>query len=184
MRKSCWSGTATNIGRVSGSMVLRIDSQLDHIFLAFERQIRRRDLFKGAAALALAVAGLGLGNDVVRAQPSQCGSNWGRCGGRLCCSSYGGCATGHGKCFCGPHSNCYSSTAGWERCCNSYWLYQWIDCCNRSVYGGCCQRDCCYGSEIPCDIGGTCQSSAQCQVYCSPTICYCCTYRVLLANAC
>lgn len=161
----------------------KLDQQLDSFFLAFDRQFKRRDLFKGATAAALGLGALTLPAKVLAGNPALCNNNWGRCNGVLCCGSYGGCS-GYSKCAStAPGANCYYRTGKWSRCCNSYWRYDWVDCCPWNVYGYCCQTAICYGQSDGYGCPGayctdpSCPSAAYCP-------CYCCTYRVIVANGC
>lgn len=160
-----------------------VDSGLDATFLALAEQLGRRPFLKRLSAATLGIAAaLTFPGAAQAILPPKCSNNYGRCGGCLCCGKYGGCSATK-PCTDSPWP-CYGSTAGWSRCCNNYWLYQWIDCCNfRTDSGSCCGCDVGDPTTSCTSCNGTCPPGG-CQVYCSPSRCYCCTYRVITGNVC
>jgi hypothetical protein len=153
----------------------QLDKRLDDTFQHIGDAVDRRGLLKRLTILTGTVAGLTFGVGSARAAPSQCGSDFGRCDGCLCCSSYNGCLGSTGF-YCGnTPSGCSKHSLGWSACCNSYWNYTWWDCCFSSNAGGCC---------TPSQCGHSCTGGSGCRVYCNGGNCYCCTFRTINANAC
>lgn len=152
-----------------------LDEHLEGTFSWLGEKLDRRRALMRAAGLTGAIAGFGIAADVARATPSQCGDNFGRCDGCLCCCNYDGCLSSTGY-YCGnTPSGCSKHSLNWSACCNSYWLYAWYDCCFSSNTGGCCK---------PSQCGSCCSSGSGCTVYCNSGRCYCCTFRVIVANGC
>jgi hypothetical protein len=153
-----------------------LDEQLEGTFSWLGEKLDRRRALRRAAGLTGAIAGFGMAADVARATPSQCGDNFGRCGGCLCCCSYNGCQGSTGF-YCGnTPSGCSKHSANWSACCNHYWLYAWYDCCFSSNSGGCCTPSQCSAT--------CCQGGSGCRVYCNGGSCYCCSFRVIVAGGC
>jgi hypothetical protein len=159
---------------------MRLDERIENSFVYIGDRFPRKGLLKrGAVAVG---AAMGYETSTAEASPYpplQCANTWGACGGVLCCGAWSGCiATTPYHCGNRP-AGCYVDTGHWSRCCNGYWLYQWVDCCFlRSDGSGCCgsggDPD---GGSVGCS---TCVATCN-AAYCG---CYRCSYRAITANAC
>ena len=148
---------------------------------AFQRAgdvLDRRRLLRRVGGVIGAAGAISLWSGSARAAretPSQCGSDYGRCDGCLCCGAYDGCLSTSGY-YCGnTPSGCTKHSLGWSACCNGYWNYTWWDCCFSSNAGGCCN---------PSQCGHYCSGGSGCVAYCNGGNCYCCTFRTITANGC
>jgi len=152
----------------------QLDRHLDRRFAALGDRVDRGALFKRAGIITASALGFGVAVEEAGAVPSKCANNFGRCNGCLCCGDYNGCKP-ETPYYCGyTPAGCYKTTDWWGACCNSYWRYEWWDCCFRVS-----------GSGGPCGAGGSpsnCTSGSGCDSYCGSG--YRCTFRVIVANGC
>ena len=149
-----------------------LDKRLNQTFASLGDTLSRATFLKRASVLTAAVVGVGAAAETATAAPSLCADNHGRCNGCLCCGDYNGCRP-ETPYYCGyTPSGCGKYTGRWTACCNSYWLYEWWDCCFRTSGGSCCNgvqgRSNCVSGSCPSWCGG----------------CYWCTFRIITANGC
>lgn len=152
----------------------QLDKRLDRSFALVGEKVSRSGLLRRVGVVGAGALGFGVGADSALAAPAKCSNNFGRCNGCLCCGDYGGCKP-ESPYFCGnTPAGCYKTTDSWSRCCNSYWRYEWWDCCFR--------KD---GTQTACGAGGSpsnCSSTQGCSSYCGAG--YRCTFRLIVANGC
>lgn len=156
----------------------RLDRHIEANFLSVAGKLPRRGLLRSVAV----ATGVALGFDAASADafpPPECANTWGACGGILCCGAWAGCIA-ESPYHCGDRpAGCFVQTGHWSRCCNQYWLYQWVDCCFlKSSDGSCCGA----GGDPEGGSVGCATCSGTCGVaYCN---CYRCSYRAITANGC